>query len=153
IALACVSVLSAPSAPAEEASAARSHSKLSTSLLALQRSAGKQNAARSARSALANARRTPFMLRTNDGFVNVSAFGADPAALRTQLESKGMLDAQVHDYSVSGKVPVSAIADMANTPGLAFMKRSLRTTHAGLVTSQGDKSMRANIARQQFDVT
>ncbi|HEY1283401.1 MAG TPA: S8 family serine peptidase [Steroidobacteraceae bacterium] len=147
IALACVSVLSVPPAAAQ----ARAKSKLSTSLLALQRSQAKQSAARSARQG--TARRTPFMLRTSGGYVEVSAFGADLAALRTQLESKGMLDAKVHDYSVTGKVPLAAIADMANTPGLQFMKRSLRTTHAGIVTSQGDKSMRANIARQQFDVT
>jgi len=152
IALACVSVLSAQSAAAQTAASARANSKLSTSLLALQRSAAKQTAARSARQA-ASGRRTPFMLRTNGGYVEVSAFGADPAALRAQLESRGMLNAKVHDYSVSGRVPVSAIADLASTPGLTFMKRSLRTTHAGIVTSQGDKSLRANIARQQFDVS
>src|SRR5262245_32458754 len=71
IALACVSVLSIPPSAAQS----RSKSKLSTSLLALQRSQGKQTAARSARPGAA-ARRTPVMLRTNGAFVEVSAFGA-----------------------------------------------------------------------------
>src|SRR5262245_55584408 len=136
IALACVSVLSAQPAAAQSAATHRSKSKLSTSLLALQRSHGNQTAARSTRQGV-TARRTPIMLRTSGDSVEVSAFGADLAALRAQLESKGMVNTKVHDYSVTGRVPVSALADIANTPGLQFMKRSLRTTHAGIVTSQG----------------
>jgi subtilisin family serine protease len=152
IALAWAGALSAQTALAQNAPKARvSNAKLSTSLLALEGAQAKQ-AARSARAA-PPLKRTPFMLRTDNGYVNVSAYGADPAALRTQLESKGMQNAKVVSYAVTGKIPVTAIADMANTPGLQFMKRSLRTTHAGLVTSQGDRTLRANIARQQFDVT
>ena len=152
IALAWAGAFAAQTAVAQSAAKSRANTKLSTSLLALQRAQSNQTAARSAR-AETHLRRTPFMLRTNGGYIDVSAFGANPAALRTQLESKGMVNAKVHDYTVSGKVPVAALADMASTPGLQFMKRSLRTTHAGIVTSQGDKSLRANIARQQFDVT
>src|SRR5262245_2309517 len=117
IALAWAGALSAQTAVAQSAEKSRAHPKLSTTLLALQRAEAKRTTALSARAA---ARRTPYMLRTNGDSVEVSAFGADPAALRAELESKGMQNAKVHDYSVSGRVPISAITDMANTPGLQF---------------------------------
>src|SRR5262245_9691502 len=101
IALAWAGALSAQTAVAQSAAKSRANPKLSTSLLVLQRAQAKQ-AARAA----TPARRTPYMLRTNGDYVDVSAFGPDPAALRAQLESKGMLNAKVHDYSVSGRVPI-----------------------------------------------
>lgn len=87
-----------------------------------------------------------------DGYVNVSAFGSDPAALRTQLVSKGMIEAKVHRSSVTGWVPVTSLDDMANTSGLKFMRSSKALTNAGLVTSQGDRSMRSDLARAQRGV-
>lgn len=125
--------------------------RMNTSLRALQGAAGSARPA--ARARTATPRRIPFMLRANDGYVTVSAYGADPASLRTQLVSKGLLDAKVYARSVSGRAPVSSLMDMARTDGLMYMKHPLRVTHAGLVTSQGDRSLRSDLARRQLGVT
>ena len=91
-------------------------------------------------------------LRTHSNYVRITAEGDDPASLMAQLISKGMLGAKVYDHAVSGLVPVAALGDMAATSGLRFIKPSLATTRIGLTTSQGDRSMRGDLARAQFGV-
>lgn len=91
-------------------------------------------------------------LRTHSGYVRISAYSDDPASLMPQLVAKGMLLPKVYDHAVSGLVPVTALSDMAMTSGLKFIKPSLATTRAGLTTTQGDRSMRSDLARAQFGV-
>jgi subtilisin family serine protease len=91
-------------------------------------------------------------LRTHSGYVRVTAYGDDPASLIAQLVSKGLLDARVYDHAVSGLAPIAALDDMASTSGLKYIKPALATTRAGLTTSQGDHSMRSDLARAQFGV-
>ncbi len=92
-------------------------------------------------------------LRMQDGYVRVSAYGDDVAALRTQLVAQGMLDAKLHDHAVTGRVPIAALGDIAaSTSGLRFIKPVLAATRAGLTTTQGDHSMRSDLARAQFGV-
>jgi subtilisin family serine protease len=92
------------------------------------------------------------VLRARNGYVSVSAYGDNLAALRTQLVAKGLLDAAVHSTAVSGRAPVSALEDMAATPGLKFLKPTMAMARAGSVTSQGDKSLRADRARAESGV-
>src|SRR5688572_29322293 len=92
------------------------------------------------------------VLRASNGYVSVSAYGDNLAAVRTQLVAKGLLDASVHSTAVSGRAPVSALTDMAATPGLKFLKPTMAMARAGSVTSQGDKSLRANRARAESGV-
>ncbi len=91
-------------------------------------------------------------LRVQGGYVRVSAYGDDPSSLLTQLVAKGMLEAKVYDHAVSGRVPVTALGDIATTSGLRFIKPVLAATRAGLTTTQGDHSMRSDLARVQFGV-
>jgi Subtilase family len=91
-------------------------------------------------------------LRVQDGYVRISAYGDDVGALKTQLVGKGMLDAKLHDHAVSGRVPIAALTDVAGTTGLKFVKPVLAATRAGLTTTQGDHSMRSDLARPQFGV-
>lgn len=91
-------------------------------------------------------------LRVQDGYVRVSAYGDDVSSLKIQLVGKGMLDARAHDHAVTGRVPVTALSDIAGTAGLRFLKPVMATTRAGLTTTQGDRSMRADLARAQFGV-
>jgi subtilisin family serine protease len=91
-------------------------------------------------------------LRMQDGYVRISAYGDDVAALRTQLVGQGMLDAKLHDHAVTGRVPIAALSDIASTSGLRFVKPVLAATRAGLTTTQGDHSMRSDHARAQFGV-
>jgi subtilisin family serine protease len=91
-------------------------------------------------------------LRSRSGYVRVTAYGDDPVSLAAQLVSKGLLEPKVYDHAVSGFAPLAALTDMAETNGLRFMKPALATTRAGLTTSQGDHSMRSDLARAQFGV-
>jgi subtilisin family serine protease len=91
-------------------------------------------------------------LHTESGYVRITAYADEPAALMPQLVSKGMLRPRVYDHAVSGLVPIAALSDMALTSGLRFIKPSLASTRAGLTTTQGDHSMRSDVARSQFGV-
>ena len=91
-------------------------------------------------------------LRIQDGYVRISAYGDDVSSLRTQLIGRGMLDARRHDHAVTGRVPIAALSDIASISGLRFVKPVLATTRAGLTTTQGDHSMRSDVARAQFGV-
>ena len=74
-------------------------------------------------------------LRASDGYVAVSAYGADLAALRAQLVAKGLLGAKQHDTAVSGRAPIAALGDMAATPGLRFLRPTLAMARAGSVVT------------------
>jgi subtilisin family serine protease len=95
------------------------------------------------------------VLGIRNGYVLVTAYGADPQALRVELEAKGLINAKVHGRSVSGRAPIERIGEMAEIRGLTYMKQSIPVSQAGLVTSQGDKAMYSDLARQQlgFDGT
>ena len=91
-------------------------------------------------------------LKVEDGYVRISAYGDDVSALKTQLVGQGMLDARLHDHAVTGRVPVVALSDIAGMSGLKFVKPALVATRVGLTTTQGDRSMRSDLARSQFGV-
>jgi hypothetical protein len=161
VVLACVSSVQVASAQTAKQSSAQQQfaqlkaaaksgadSKLSSSLLALKNAPVNIGFTRAALP-----RRTPGLLRIQDGYVRVSAYGADPIALKTQLTAKGMLDAKVYESSVSGRVPIASLGALSAVKGLTLMKASMPVTHAGKVTSQGDRAMRSDLAREHFDVT
>ena len=91
-------------------------------------------------------------LKVEDGYVRISAYGDDVSALQTELIGLGMLDARLHDHAVTGRVPVVALSDIAGIAGLKFVKPALVATRVGLTTTQGDRSMRSDLARSQFGV-
>jgi subtilisin family serine protease len=91
-------------------------------------------------------------LHTQDGYVRISAYGDDVVSLKTQLVGQGMLDARPHDHSVTGRVPIAALGDIATVSGLRFVKPVLAATRVGLTTTQGDHSMHSDLARAQFGV-
>ena len=89
-------------------------------------------------------------LRASDGYVSISAYGDDLAGLRAQLTAKGLLNAKVHATAVSGKAPVAALRDMAKTTGLKFLRPTLAMARGqGAVVSQGDRSLRSDLARRE----
>ena len=91
-------------------------------------------------------------LRVQDGYVRISAYGDDVSSLKTELVGQGMLDAKAHAHAVTGRVPVTALNDIAGISGLRFVKPALAATRVGLTTTQGDHSMRSDLARSQFGV-
>ena len=92
-------------------------------------------------------------LRASDGYVSISAYGDDLQGLRTQLTAKGLIDGVVHSTAVSGKAPVAALGDMAATTGLKFLRPTLAMARAGATLSQGDRSLRADLARRESGVS
>ena len=89
-------------------------------------------------------------LRASDGYVSISAYGDDLASLRAQLTAKGLVNAKVHSTAVSGKAPIAALGDMSTTSGLKFLRPTLAMARGqGAVVSQGDKSLRADLARRE----
>jgi subtilisin family serine protease len=91
-------------------------------------------------------------LHVQDGYVRISAYGDEVSSLKSQLVAEGMLDARSHDHSVTGRVPIAALSDIATTAGLKFVKPVLATTRIGLTTTQGDHSMHSDLARAQYGV-
>jgi subtilisin family serine protease len=91
-------------------------------------------------------------LRASGGYVAVSAYGDDLGALHAQLVAKGLVGATQHGTAVSGRAPIAALADMAATPGLKFLRPTLAMARAGSVQTQGDRSLRADLARRESGV-
>ncbi len=124
--------------------------RLGSKLMALEQQTVSQNRSAAAVSPIAT-RKMPG-LRASNGYVSISAYGDDLAALRTQLVAKGLQDAKLHATAVTGRAPIGALADMAKTPGLKFVRPTLAMTRAGSVQSQGDRSLRADRARNESGV-
>ncbi|HTU67976.1 MAG TPA: hypothetical protein VMF52_18650 [Steroidobacteraceae bacterium] len=137
---------------AKNAAKSGDESRLGASLVVLQKASARRLAQRGVaeRADVAQriTRKNPA-LRASGGYVAVSAYGDDLAALRTQLVAKGLAGATVHATAVSGRAPIAALGDMAATPGLKFLRPTLAMTRAGSVTTQGDRSLRANLARRE----
>lgn len=129
---------------ARDAAKAGSGARLGASLSVLQHAAARRVPQSDVTSALT--RKVPA-LRASDGYVSVSAYGDDLASLRTQLVAKGLTDVSLHATAVSGRAPIAALGDMAATPGLKFLRPTLAMARTGSVTSQGDKSLRSDLAR------
>ncbi|MEO8018172.1 MAG: peptidase S8 [Pseudomonadota bacterium] len=159
-ALAAVAVffsLGAAGASRQEAAAARAEAKsgngarLGATLAVLQKAAARRRLPQS--DVTRNLTRKLPALRASQGYVSVSAYGDDLAALRTQLVAKGLKDAVVHSTAVSGKAPIAALGDMAGTNGLKFLRPTLAMTRKHPVVSQGDRSLHADLARRESGVT
>jgi hypothetical protein len=134
---------------AKTAAKSGSGARLGATLNVLQRAAATRKAQTEVTRAIT--RKVPA-LRASQGYVSVSAYGNDLTSLRAQLVAKGLKDATLHTTAVSGRAPVAALADMAATSGLKFMRPTLAMTQAGSVTTQGDRSLRANRVRRQTGV-
>jgi subtilisin family serine protease len=136
----------------EEAIAARNSAKtgagarLGTSLAVLQKAAARRTAQPDVTRSVK--RKLPA-LRANQGYVSVSAYGDDLAALRARLEAKGLMNAVAHGTAVSGRAPVAALGDMATTSGLKFLRPTLAMARKGPIISQGVQSLRADRARRE----
>jgi hypothetical protein len=93
------------------------------------------------------------LLRIIAGRVVIDAVASgDVDALQADLEALGMQEAVAFGRIVSGQLPTYAIERMAALASLPFARAAYATTHVGLVTSQGDQAMRADVARATFGV-
>jgi hypothetical protein len=92
-------------------------------------------------------------LRVGEGRVVVDAVASgDVRALQADLEALGLQGAVAVGRLVSGHLPIAAIADVAALASLQFARPAYAATRVGLVTSQADQTMRADVARATFGV-
>ena len=93
------------------------------------------------------------LLRVIAGQAVIDAVASgDVHALQADLEALGMQGAVAFGRIVSGQLPISAIESMAALGSLQFARPAYATTNVGLVTSQGDQAIRADVARANFGV-
>jgi hypothetical protein len=110
-----------------------------------------EGGARNARAREGLQRRFPQFARGEVG-INVVANG-DASVVAAQLRSLGVTRTKVAGSMVSGRAPISALKTLASVPGVQSVRPSLAHTNgAGLVVSQGDRSMRSDRARNVFKV-
>ena len=112
-----------------------------------------QQLARDAQGSLAALRAPNRLMKLVGERVVFNAVAEDDAeTLRAELEALGMQNAVVSGRIVSGELPVSSIGAAAGLRSLRFAREASAGRRAGSVTSQGDASMRADIARANFGV-
>ena len=76
----------------------------------------------------------------------------DPEALEAELIALGAEDTAIAGRMVSARIPVAAIPFLDGVVSLQFARLAQAVTNVGIVTSQGDKVMRADVARGLYGV-
>jgi subtilisin family serine protease len=84
--------------------------------------------------------------------IDAVADGGVPA-LEAALSALGMQHVAVFGRVISGQLPISAIPALENITSLRFARPAASARRVGVVTSQGDQAMRADIARTTFGVS
>jgi hypothetical protein len=91
--------------------------------------------------------------RAANGYVSINVVAvSDTATLKRELESLGMQDAAAMGGMVSGRVAVVALNTIAALSDVHSVRPVFSGVHAGLVTTQGDRAMHADHARQRYEV-
>lgn len=90
---------------------------------------------------------------TPDGYVMIDAVAAGATSdLVATLDALGAKDVTSRGRMASALVPIDRLSDLRASTDLKFARPTLAATNVGLVTSQGDRSMRADDARDEFGV-
>ena len=76
----------------------------------------------------------------------------DAQALLSELSAQGLQHGRQRGRIVSGRLPINALEDTANLPGVRFIRQSISLTQSGSTTTQGDTAQRSALARQTFDL-
>ena len=76
----------------------------------------------------------------------------DADALLADLQKLGLKQGSVYGRYVSGILPIAAIGSAADLKSLKFARASIATINVGLVTSEADEAMGADVARSTFGV-
>ena len=94
----------------------------------------------------------PAMAPEYDGYAAIDAAAEDVEALKARLAALGAERISSFGHMVSALVPVDALDDLATSNVLVYARPSLARSDAGLVTSEGDITMRSDEARAAFEV-
>jgi Subtilase family len=102
------------------------------------------------RSALPFTSADPLIALVDDRVVIDAVASDDVNVLKSDLEFLGMQGAVAFGRVVSGQLPISSITAAEALISLRFAQTAKAVTNAGGVISQGDLSMRADVARATF---
>ena len=94
--------------------------------------------------------------QTKGGFISIDAVAANRADdLAATMKAMGARKVASYGSTVSAEFPADRLADLDNSQYLAFARPVFVSTNAGLVTTQGDRSMRTDLVRAKlgFDGT
>ncbi|RMD89305.1 MAG: peptidase S8 [Alphaproteobacteria bacterium] len=94
----------------------------------------------------------PAMAPEYDGYAAIDAAAEDVDALKAQLGALGAERISSFGHMVSALVPIDALDELAASNVLVYARPSLARSDAGLVTSEGDITMRSDEARAAFEV-
>ncbi|MDH4074017.1 MAG: S8 family serine peptidase, partial [Gammaproteobacteria bacterium] len=99
-------------------------------------------------------RSTNKALRVTRATIGLDAVATDGAALARSLKAMGATNVRNQGPLVSARVPVSALGKLAADSALRYARAPLATTEAlpDKAVSQGDVSLRADLARDEYDV-
>jgi len=84
--------------------------------------------------------------------IDAAAKDGDGAALLAQLQALGLQNGASFGNMAGGAIAVDKLGALANVADLAFASAAVAVTHAGNVTSEGDRGMHADTARADYDV-
>ena len=91
------------------------------------------------------------LMRVHQNAVVIDAVATgDANALRDALVARGMTHAAVYQRYVSGVLPIRALAEVAGLAELRLARPAYARARSGLVTSQGDAALRADVARPTY---
>lgn len=94
------------------------------------------------------------LIRIVDGLVAIEAVAKeDVEDLLSDLRALGSKGLSSYGRMVSANVPVEALAELAGLTSLQLARPAMAWTNAGLVTSEGDQAINADLARQQDKLT
>ncbi|WDI30877.1 hypothetical protein PUV54_13025 [Hyphococcus flavus] len=88
---------------------------------------------------------------SDDGYVVLDAIAAGSTDdLSATMDAMGARNISSLGRTVSAQFPVDRLGDLAASNYLAFARPALAATNVGLVTSQGDRSMRTDFVREEL---
>lgn len=91
---------------------------------------------------------------TKTGCVYVDAVAIDNTdALKSDLKALGATEISAYGKMVSACMPVTSIPNLNSVNSLNFVRPAIARVNAGSITSQGDRSLRANVARANYGNT
>ena len=99
-------------------------------------------------------RSTPFMTSGNSIAIDAVANSeGEVQALLQALQALGFTQEVVSKLLISGYLPIDKLSELKNIAALKYARPTYQPIHrVGAVTSQGDKAMRADIARTTYSV-
>ena len=104
---------------------------------------------------IATAQTKDSTLGIDDSYISIEVVAShDTNSLLADLQVLGLQNSSSYGEMISGQLPIAALSQLAQLDSLQFARPVYDPiTHVGRTTSQGDISMRADVARRTFGVS